>query len=686
VAEKSSFFNSVDGDRKYQASDYAEYFNSLITNGVFPNPSTNLQVLSNNDMTVTLSAGRAWINGYIYINDSDLIAPVEVADGVLKRIDRVVIRFDTIGRAIYADIKKGVFASNPVAPALQRDADLYELGIADISIVNGATSITQANITDLRLNTDLCGYVNSLIQADTTAIFNQYEDWFTSQSNTYNTNMIANETQFQTDFDTWFNAMKDQLTTDAAGNLQTQINTLAGTGWTTETVKGNADAIVTTNTNVTNLDASVTSQLADMMTQDPAITDDISKSYFVGKHWVNTLTGEEWICTDNTENNAIWRSIKYDKTIQPTELYGVKIDTTNSNPLSALTYTDDAVGFTPALGNNGSFNAGSWADKFPFNLIKPCLYLNGAVNYYLNPNNYAQKVDGVTASDITSGTDGDVMIEFPKIYWKFETIGTDLYIRYSDAQIDDSYKCLGHLRGTAEKDKCYISAYMGYDLSSKLRSLSGKTPTATQTIGTFRTLAKANGAGYDQMAFNQLTMLQVLYTVMFKNRDSQTALGRGYVDGNSASIATGGANSKGMFYGETTGKQQNKFCGIEDFYGNLLYWIDGFFSSSAWHILTANQNFNDTGSGYVDNGQGATANLGGYISGVQGTTETGFVIKATTGSATTHYSDYGSLNDSCLPSFGGYYSDTDNAGAFLLRANYSVAYSTAIIGSRLMSL
>jgi len=59
--------------------------------------------------------------------------------------------------------------------------------------------------------------------------------------------------------------MKDQLTTDAAGNLQTQIDTLAGTGWTTETVKGNADAIVTTNTNVTNLDASVTSSLADIV-------------------------------------------------------------------------------------------------------------------------------------------------------------------------------------------------------------------------------------------------------------------------------------------------------------------------------------------------------------------------------------------------------------------------------------
>ena len=258
------------------------------------------------------------------------------------------------------------------------------------------------------------------------------------------------------------------------------------------------------------------------------------------------------------------------KTAKKAKIYGVKIDTTNSNPATAVTYTDNAVGLTPATGNNGAFNAGSWADKFPFNLIKPCLYKAGVVNYYLNPNNYAQKIDGVTASDITSGTDGDVMIEFPKIWWKFETIGTDLYVRYSAEKVDSGYKCLAHMRGLfTERATCYISSYLGYSLSSKLRSLSGKTPTATQTIGAFRTLAQANGSGYDQVAYFQLLMLQVLYIVMFKSRDSQTALGRGYVDGNAAAINTGGTNAKGMFYGETTGKLQNKFCGIEDFYGNL---------------------------------------------------------------------------------------------------------------------
>ena len=264
--ERSSFFNSIANDREYQASDFAEFFNSLVTNGVFPSPATNLQVLSNSNMTVTLKAGPAWIKGYHYTNDSDLILPITTADGVLNRIDRIVIKLDTVARNITAVVKKGTFASSPVAPALQRDADAYELGVADIYVGAGVVSITQANITDQRMNTALCGWVNSLIQADTTAIFNQYQAWFTTQSGTYNTQMTASEAQFTADFTTWFNAMKGQLTTDAAGSLQTQINNINGVGGNVEkanqsaledtnntvSLKANQGALDTTNTNLTN--------------------------------------------------------------------------------------------------------------------------------------------------------------------------------------------------------------------------------------------------------------------------------------------------------------------------------------------------------------------------------------------------------------------------------------------------
>ncbi len=165
---RSGFFNSVNGDRKYDASRFAEYFASFIGNGVFPNPASGLQVMAQTipDMTVIVRPGKAWINGYILINDDDYILQLDPADGVLNRIDRVVARYDTDDREIRLEVKKGTFASSPVAPALQRDADAYELGIADIAVNAGAVSILQANITDLRNNSELCGRVDSLIAGD----------------------------------------------------------------------------------------------------------------------------------------------------------------------------------------------------------------------------------------------------------------------------------------------------------------------------------------------------------------------------------------------------------------------------------------------------------------------------------------------------------------------------------------
>jgi len=211
--EKSGFFNGISGDRKYKASDFAEYFNSFITNGVFPNPSSNLQVIANNNMTISLKSGKAWINGYIYINTDDLILSIDPADGTLNRIDRIVLKYDTVNRIITAQVKKGTFASSPTAPALQRDADAYELGIADINVAKGIVSIPQSNITDTRLNTSLCGIVNSLIQADTTTLLNQYES-----------GMQNKEAQFTQDFNTWFATIRAALDGDTAGNLLNLIN------------------------------------------------------------------------------------------------------------------------------------------------------------------------------------------------------------------------------------------------------------------------------------------------------------------------------------------------------------------------------------------------------------------------------------------------------------------------------
>ena len=356
--------------------------------------------------------------------------------------------------------------------------------------------------------------------------------------------------------------------------------------------------------------------------------------------------------------------------------FGVAIDLTNQNPETAVTYTDDAVGMTP-----GS----AWNSMPIFKDIKPCVLKNGVVQYYLNPNDLTKKTDG-TSADITSGNDGDVMIEIPKTGFKITTSGNTLTIKVTDYPNDTAnFKYYAHTRSAeGDRSKLYIGAYLGWNSGGKLRSLSGKTPTASQTIGTFRNQAQANGAGYDIVSFYPLTLLQCLFLIKYKNRDSQTALGRGYVGGNSAAI-TGKTNSKGIDFGETTGKQQMCFLNIEDMWGNLRWFIDGLFSDANRNMLTAFTGFNDTGSGYTDRGQGATSDIGSYMSKPQGTTETGFIAKEVSGSAT-HFTDYAILNADRLPIFGGSWNSGDDAGVFSLYVNRAADHSSSNCGARLMYL
>jgi hypothetical protein len=163
--EKSGFFNSSGGDRVYDAADFAAYFGSLVSNGVFYAAATNLQVTPGTGLAVSVAAGSAWIKGYRDENTDARNIPLATANGSNPRIDRVVVRLSMISRSIQLAVVTGTPAPNPVAPALTRTSDVYELGIADVLVPAAATSIVANNITDTRLNTSLCGLVNSLVTA-----------------------------------------------------------------------------------------------------------------------------------------------------------------------------------------------------------------------------------------------------------------------------------------------------------------------------------------------------------------------------------------------------------------------------------------------------------------------------------------------------------------------------------------
>lgn len=266
--ERCGFFDAnlvgEEYDRVYLAAQFAAYFASFIGNGVYAEHSNQLQVVAmpTPQMQVGVEKGQGWINGYWYENTDTMYLPIEVADGVLNRIDSIVLRLGFAERNMWLMVKKGTPAVSPTAPEVTRTADYYDLQLATVSIPASSIRITQAQIQDTRMNQDVCGWVTGVVkQLDTTTLFNQFEtyfqefkennqadyeewtetqkqawlswvsgqetdftDWTDEQKEEYETWYATHINQWQSDFDTWFENIKDQLGEDAAGNLQNQID------------------------------------------------------------------------------------------------------------------------------------------------------------------------------------------------------------------------------------------------------------------------------------------------------------------------------------------------------------------------------------------------------------------------------------------------------------------------------
>lgn len=199
---KYGFFDSVDGDRKYSASDIGEYFLKLISNGVFATPANAMQVKATftPSMNVNVTAGWGFINCKYLHNTSNYTLTVTAADQALPRIDRVVMQMnpdiDTRACSIY--VKAGTAAAEPTPPSLTRvTGGTWELSLAQIYVAGGASSITQSAITDERANTSVCGYVTGLIdQIDTTDLFAQYDAAFEEKGEEVNE---------------WFDAVREEV-------------------------------------------------------------------------------------------------------------------------------------------------------------------------------------------------------------------------------------------------------------------------------------------------------------------------------------------------------------------------------------------------------------------------------------------------------------------------------------------
>ena len=250
MGQYANFYNSRNGDRVYNADSMSEWLLPFFTTGVFNNC---FAVAATGDgMNISVGGGYVNIKGKTKHFEQAQIFTLEKASGTLARIDNVILRRDDTERDFYILIETGGFSKNPVAPEITRTEAIHDLKLAEIRVEVGAIKITQDNITDTRMNADVCGWVMatvkeidfSQITAQFQAFFQKYQAQITEEFNAYqstNTNLedqgtaaLHNmENQFETYagqqeelFTDLYNQIKDQLSKDAAAALWFSVNAL----------------------------------------------------------------------------------------------------------------------------------------------------------------------------------------------------------------------------------------------------------------------------------------------------------------------------------------------------------------------------------------------------------------------------------------------------------------------------
>ena len=195
-------------DRAVGSDVLRNLLSNYYTNGVFGLSNTNcFKVVSyvGGGMALNVQPGACHINGVTAYNKEETRVTLDKSES-LPRIDAIVLRLDDnkAQRSIRVEVIKGIAQSNPQRPAPVREGVIYDLVLAYVSIRPNVSTITNAEITDVRLETAMCGFVTAISKIDVNSLY----------------------TQQRTLFDAWFEEIKGQLGTDAAGNLQNQINAL----------------------------------------------------------------------------------------------------------------------------------------------------------------------------------------------------------------------------------------------------------------------------------------------------------------------------------------------------------------------------------------------------------------------------------------------------------------------------
>ena len=334
-------------------------------------------------------------------------------------------------------------------------------------------------------------------------------------------------------------------------------------------------------------------------------------------------------------------------TPQPFKIMTVKIDMSNSNPETCVTYADDAVGMTPG--------SQEWDEFFGH---YPCLLKATEEQGKLKRDDFMQFENG-TPADITTGDAGDVMIAFPIKGLRIDTTGDIVTVSMTDDPDNSEFKYYAHTRGEERKDKFYVGAYISSIKNGKVRSLSSIKDNSVRLreVPFFRVdepvfgriEAQKSHPDYLAFSFYQLTFIQAMFVLKYKtltaNNFSQKL--RLYTHAPSGEADEYGMDVFGLF--NSVKKSVLKIFGLEHLWGYYAEWIDGVslkndVTQSKLNFSTAMHNFRipaltpETDPVYIVRGKSSYSTKGGRgVTRVIGTSELGFIPVDFGGSETTYF-------------------------------------------------
>lgn len=207
MAFSYGFYNSLNGDRKYDAEDISRMFDGIITDGVIGAVGDTFAVKVSSGTTVNVSSGRAWFNHTWSYNDSPMPITLNAAEALQDRYDAIVLEVNNASDKRINGIKAvyGVPASSsPAKPIMEDSQYVHQYPLAYIYRKGGSASIAQSDIENA-VGTSACplcsGVMNSMSMDQVIA-------------------------QWDAEFSTWFASLKSTLDSNTAANLKNQIDSL----------------------------------------------------------------------------------------------------------------------------------------------------------------------------------------------------------------------------------------------------------------------------------------------------------------------------------------------------------------------------------------------------------------------------------------------------------------------------